>query len=82
MIVWSLKGNERKQKGRIESRFYNANCFSPFSQTHFSAKRFLMPALYSMECTGVRILNLATTVCLVHHVSLEHSHLAAVLRMP
>lgn len=41
-----------------------------------------MPALSSMECTGVKILNLGTTVCLVHHVSLEHSHLVAVLRMP
>lgn len=41
-----------------------------------------MPALSSMECTGVRILNLDTTVCLVHHISLGHSHLVAVLRTP
>lgn len=40
-----------------------------------------MPASSSMECTGVRILNLGTTVYLVHHVSLGRSHLVAVLRM-
>lgn len=40
-----------------------------------------MPASTSMECTGVRILNLGTTVYLVHHVSLGHSHLVVVLRM-
>lgn len=40
-----------------------------------------MPALSLVECTGVKILSLVTIAYLAHQDSLEHSHLAKVLRM-
>lgn len=82
--VCFLKGSGRKWEGRIKSqRFIMLTPVLIYLKLlYFSAKRFLMPALSSTECTGVRILNLGTTVCLVHRVSLGHSHSVAVLRMP
>lgn len=83
MTVYSLKGSERKWEGRIKSQcLIMLTVVLYLKLLYSSAKRFLMPALSSTECTGVRILNPGTTVYLVHHVSLAHSHLVVVLKMP